>query len=145
MLSWDLRTSQPPLANLNPEVFCQHILSTRVAPHNPHQLERPSGTHRMPPNPSRLGASSKRTRTSPGFPKGQGWDLQRILVTRVAPPHPFTIWSASPPQHFTLWRGAPQLQGWDPPTLHGLEWLPTRTRMGPPNPARFGGCSFSGG
>ena len=33
----------------------------------------------------------------------------------------------------------PKAQGWDPrPTLHDLERLPKRTRIGPPNPSRFG-------
>ena len=77
---------------LNPRVFCQHVLSTRVAPPNPHDLEQP------------------------------------VLLTRVAPPNPSRFGPAPEKD-----KAAPQKdKDWTPPTLHDLEWLPKRTRMGPP-------------
>ena len=79
---------------LNPVVFCQHVLSTRVAPPNPRPFDKgctpptltiwsghPNGQGLDPPNPSRLGAA---TQMDKGLTPPTLHDLERLRKwTRV--------------------------------------------------------------
>ena len=81
-------------------------------------------------------------------------DLEwRPKRTRIGPPQPFTTWSGSAqdkdwtPQPFTIWAAVLSKTDKDGPTsatLHDLDLsgspflAPKWTRIGPPNPSRFG-------
>ena len=93
---------------LNPRVFASTSFRQGLHPPTLHDLEHPP----------------KRTRIGPANPSRLG----------VAPQKD-KDWTRQP---FTTWSGSPKGQGLDPPTLHDLERLSKRTRMGPPNPSRLG-------
>ena len=100
-------------------------------------------------NPSGFGVAPKWTRIgrpNPSrFPTGQGWDPPTL---HDLAPQPFTIWSGHPngqgctPQTLDDLERLPIGQGFapppPPPTLHDLERLLQKTKIGPPNPSRFG-------
>ena len=99
-----------------------------------------------------------------GSPKGQGWGPPTFhdLDWRWDSPNPSRFGAAPQkdkdwtPQPFTIWRlfnpsrnqkdkdgtpltlhdldGSSKGEGWDFPTLHDLQWRPTGTRLGPPQP-----------
>ena len=69
------------------------------------------------------------SRGSPPFLRRQG----KACATPT-----LTVWSDSQTQTFTTWSGSAKGRGWDPPTLHDLEWFVKKDKDRTPTFLQFG-------